>query len=82
MILPDGLIPFLLHIERYLVLEKGHKVEHCHQLRLLRIHLLLSMAGRKHQYDGKHLLSQFLQAYHQLLLAKKGTGLKVEYDNQ
>ena len=28
MILPDDLIPFLLHLESYLVYEKGHKVGH------------------------------------------------------
>ena len=48
MILTDGLIPFLLHLEKYLVYEKGHTIGHCHQLRLLLVVLLLSMAGSKH----------------------------------
>ena len=56
MILADGLIAFLLHLESYLVYEKGHKVVHCHQLRLLTAHLLLSMAGSKTQDDIKALL--------------------------
>ena len=30
--LADGLIPFLLHHESYLVYEKGHKLGHGHQL--------------------------------------------------
>ena len=37
---------------------------------MLLVHLVLSMAGRKPQYDVKPLLSQFLQAYNQLLYAK------------
>ena len=40
MIFADGLIPFLLHLERYLVYEKGPKVGHRHQLRLLRVHIV------------------------------------------
>ena len=47
MIWLDGLIPFLLHIESYRVYDKGHKVGHCHQLCLLLVHLLLSIAGSK-----------------------------------
>ena len=43
MILADGLIPFLLHLERYLIYEKGHTVGKCHQLHLLLVHLLLSI---------------------------------------
>ena len=66
MILPDSLISFLLHLELYLVSEKGHKVGHCHQLRLLLIHLFVSMAGGKPQVDVKPLLSQCLQEYHKL----------------
>ena len=31
-IFAEGLIPFLLHLESYLVKKKGHKVGHCHQL--------------------------------------------------
>ena len=56
MILTDGLIQFRLQLERYLVYEKEHKVGHCHQLRLQLVHLLLSMAGSKHQDDEKPLL--------------------------
>ena len=78
-ILADGLIPFLLHLESYLVYEK---VGHCNQLRLLLIHLLLSIPGSRPQDDVKPFLSQFLQECHQQLHAKKGTGLWVEYDNQ
>ena len=59
MIFVDGLIPFLLHLEKYVVYEKGHKVGHCHQLRLPPVHTLLSMAGSKRQDDKKPLLSQF-----------------------
>ena len=49
-LMADGLIPFLLHLESYLVYEKGNKVGHCHQLRLLLIHLL-SIPGSKPQDD-------------------------------
>ena len=35
MILSDDLIPFLLHLESYMVYVNGHKLENCHQLRLL-----------------------------------------------
>ena len=73
MIFVDDLMPFFLHFECYLVYEKGNKVGHCHQLRLLLVDLLLSIAGSKPQDDVKPLLSQFLQAYHQLLYAKKET---------
>ena len=59
MILADGLIPFLLHLEKYLAYEKGYKVGHRHQLRLLVVHLLLSMAGSNPHDDIKPLLSQF-----------------------
>ena len=38
MILADGLIPFSLNLESYLVFDIGHKVEHCHQLCLLLVH--------------------------------------------
>ena len=72
MILADGIIPFLLHIESCLVYEKGHEVGHCHQLRLLLVHLLLSISKSKPQYNVLPLLSKFLQAYHQLLNTKRG----------
>ena len=69
----DGLTPFLLHIESYLVYEKGHKVGHCHQLRLPLVHVLLSMAGSKPRDDvNLSLFSQFLQACHQPLIVNKG----------
>ena len=71
MILAGGLIPFLPPFESYLVYEKGHKVGHCHQLRLLMVHLLLSIPGSKPQDNVKPLLSQFMQAYHQLLHVKR-----------
>ena len=32
MILADGQIPFLLHLESYLLYKEGHQVGHCHQL--------------------------------------------------
>ena len=38
MILTESQIPFLLHLESYLVYEKGHQVGHCHQLCLLLVH--------------------------------------------
>ena len=38
MVLTDGQITFLLHLESYLVYEKGHKVVHCHQLGWLLVH--------------------------------------------
>ena len=55
----DGLTPFLLHIESYLVYEKGHKVGHCHQLRLPLVHVLLSLAGSKPPDAVKPFLSVF-----------------------
>ena len=63
-------IPFLLHLENYLVYERRHKVGHCHQLRLLLVHLMLSMAGSEPQEDIKYLLSEFLQACLRVLNAK------------
>ena len=57
MILADGLIPFLQHLESYIVYDKGHKVGHCYQLRLLVFHLLLSIPGSKFQNNVKPLLS-------------------------
>ena len=75
-------MPFFLHFECYLVYEKGNKVGYCHHLRLLLVDLLLSMAGSKPQDVLKPLLSQLLQAYYQLLCAKKGTCKSVEQDNQ
>ena len=67
MILADGLIPFLLHLESYLLYEKVHKVEHCHQLRLLLVQRLeASLKMMKSSF-----IFSFLQAYHQLLYAKK-----------
>ena len=59
MILLDSLIPFLLQFESDHVYEKGHKVGHCHQSRLLLIHLLVSMAGCKPQGDLKLAFSVF-----------------------
>ena len=56
----------------------AHEVRHCHQLRLLLVHLLLSIPGSKPQDNVKPLLSQFVRAYHQLYHAKKGTGLWIE----
>ena len=47
-LMADGIIPILLHLESNLVYEKGHKVGHRHQLRLLLIHLL-SIPGSKPQ---------------------------------
>ena len=78
MFLADGLIPFLLHLESYLLFEKLHKVEHCHQLRLLRVQLLLSKAGSMPQDDEKQFYFLILQAYHQLLRVKQGTGIRIE----
>ena len=40
------------------------------------------MAGCKTQGDVKALICQSLQAYHQLLHAKKGSVLRVEYIKQ
>ena len=76
MILADGLILFLPHLERYLVYEKGYQVGHCHQLCLLLVRFMLSTTGKKPQDDVKLLFSQFLQAYHQLFHAKKGNWTK------
>ena len=52
------------------------------KLDIAMVHLLMSIIGSKPQDDVKPLPSQFLQAYHQLLHAKKGTGVRVELDNQ
>ena len=53
-------------------MRKDIKVGHCYQLRLLLGHLLFLMPGSKPQDNAKPLLSQFFQAYHQLLRAKQG----------
>ena len=64
MILADSLIPFLLHFEKVLVYEKGHKIGRCHQSRLLQVRLLVSMAGCKPQGDVKLAFSVFDQILH------------------
>ena len=76
MILPDDLIPLQLHLEMYPVYGKVQKVEQWHQLRLLLVNLLLSMAERKPQDDVKHLLSQFLMHTISYCIARKGNWTK------
>ena len=71
MIFADSLILFLLHLESYLVYEKGYKVGHYNHLRMLLVGLLVSLARHKPQDNVKLLFSQFSQAYYQLLHANK-----------
>ena len=71
MILEDGLIPFLLHLEHYLEYEKGHKIGHCHYLCLLLVHLLLSIPGSKLQDNVNLCFLNFCRHYYQLLHTKK-----------
>ena len=75
MVLTDGQIPFLLHLESYLVYEKGYKVGHCHQLGLLLVHCCQYIEA-----SLKIILSFY--KYNISCCLKKETGLWVEYDNQ
>ena len=82
MILEDGLIPFVLHLESYLVYGKWHTVGHFHQLRLLPAHLLLSMAGASLKMTYKLCFFSFCRHTNSCCMQKIRNGLRVEYDNQ
>ena len=72
MVLADGQMPYLLHLESCLVYKKGHEVGHCHQLCLLLDHFFVVSTLKQVFKECKTFdFPVFLQTYHWPLHSKE-----------